>query len=37
MYNGFQVLDSMKNFKNYDGNTLKFGITCDNENYIVKF
>lgn len=37
MYNGFQVLDSMRNFKKYDGNTLKFGITYDNENYIVKF
>lgn len=37
MYNGFQVLDSMRNFKQYDGNTLKFGITYENENYIVKF
>lgn len=36
MYNGFVVYDYMRNNKTYDGNTLKFGITIDNENYIVK-
>lgn len=36
MYNGFIVQEYMKNNKAYDGNTLKFGITVNNENYIVK-
>lgn len=36
LYNGFVVYDYMRNNKTYDGNTLKFGITIDNENYIVK-
>lgn len=36
MYNGFVVQDYMKNNKAYDGNTLKFGITVGNEDYIVK-
>lgn len=37
MYNGFIVHDSMKNNNIYDGNTFKFGITVDNQQYIVKF
>lgn len=36
MYNGFIVEDSMRNNKLYDGNTYKFGITINRENYIVK-
>lgn len=36
MYNGFIVKDSMRNKNKYDGKTLKFGITVDNENFIVK-
>ena len=36
MNNGFIVLDSMKNTKKYDGNTLKFGITVSGIDYIVK-
>lgn len=37
MYNGFIITDSMRNRKQYDGNTLKFGITVYNTDYIVKF
>lgn len=37
MHNGFIVYDYMRNNKAYDGNTLKFGITVDNEDYIVKY
>lgn len=36
MHNGFTVDDSMRNSIEYDGATLKFGITVNNENYIVK-
>ena len=36
MYNGFVVQDYMKNNKSYDGNTLKFGITFEKNDYIVK-
>ena len=36
MYNGFIVRDNFKNSKIYDGNTLKFGITVDGEDFIVK-
>jgi hipA-like C-terminal domain len=36
MYNGFKVTDNMKNGKAYGGNRDKFGITVDNECYIVK-
>ena len=36
MYNGFIVDDTMRNNKSYDGNTYKFGITFENDNYIVK-
>lgn len=36
MYNGFIVRDNFKNSKIYDGNTLKFGITIDGEDFIVK-
>lgn len=35
--NGFVVVDEMRNRKSYDGATEKFGITVDNEDYIVKF
>lgn len=37
MYNGFIVLDKYKNNKIYDGKTYKFGITYNNNDYIVKF
>ena len=33
----FEVNDSMRNNKFYDGNTRKFGITVNNIDYIVKF
>lgn len=33
----FPDLDSIRNNKHYNGNTLKFGITYDNADYIVKF
>jgi hypothetical protein len=36
MYNGFVVNDNMINGKSYDGNTFKFGITVDKQDYIVK-
>lgn len=36
MTNGFIVQDYMRNTKRYDGNTLKFGITVDNTDFIVK-
>lgn len=36
MENGFVVLDNMKNGKAYGGNIDKFGITVNNECYIVK-
>lgn len=36
MHNGFIVKDNMRNTKSYDGNTLKFGITVNNIDYIVK-
>jgi hypothetical protein len=36
MNNGFIVTDEMRNRKLYDGNSLKFGITVDKYNYIVK-
>lgn len=36
MYNGFIVRDYMINNKKYDGNTFKYGITVNNEDYIVK-
>lgn len=36
MHNGFIVTDSMRNNKQYDGKTLKFGITDNNDDYIVK-
>jgi hypothetical protein len=36
MYNGFIVKESMINGKKYDGNTFKYGITVDKEDYIVK-
>lgn len=36
MYNGFKVTDDMKNGKLYGGNRDKFGITVDNNCYIVK-
>lgn len=36
MNNGFIVEDSMRNNKFYDGRTLKFGITIDGINYIIK-
>lgn len=32
----FEVVDSMRNYKSYDGKTPKFGITVDGTNYIVK-
>lgn len=31
------ILDNMKNGKAYDGNTVKFGISLNNYDYIVKF
>ena len=37
MYNGYIVTDQVRNGKTYDGKTLKFGITVDNINYIVKY
>lgn len=37
MYNGFEILDSMRNSFTYDGTTLKFGATVDNKRYIIKF
>lgn len=36
MYNGIHITDDMINSKKYDGNTFKFGITVNNEDYIVK-
>ena len=36
MFNGIKIVDNMKNNKKYDGNTNKFGITIEDENYIVK-
>ena len=36
MDNGFVVTDDMKNNHIYDGNTIKFGITIDSADYIVK-
>lgn len=36
MYNGFIVTDSIRNTKQYDGATLKFGITEGGVDYIVK-
>lgn len=36
MYNNFIVTDTLANNKAYDGNTLKFGITVENTDYIVK-
>lgn len=36
MYNGFIVEQDMLNHKKYDGNTLKFGITVNGTDYIVK-
>ena len=30
------IIDEMRNSKKYDGNTLKFGITINNTDYIVK-
>ena len=37
MCSGFTVIDSMRNNKTYGGTTLKFGITVDSIDYIVKF
>lgn len=37
MKNGFLITDNLKNKKEYDGNTFKFGITVDKEDYIAKF
>ena len=37
MYNGFVVTDTIRNNKVYGGTTLKFGITLNNKDYIVKF
>lgn len=36
MYNGFVVLDTMRNNKSYDGTIRKFGIAVDGVDYIVK-
>lgn len=36
MHNGLYITDNMINNKKYDGNTFKFGITVNNEDYIVK-
>lgn len=36
MHNGFVVTDNMRNIKTYDGNTYKFGISIDGEDFIVK-
>lgn len=36
MFNGFIVTDALKNCRQYDGNSFKFGITVGEDRYLVK-